>query len=473
MPLNALGNIAAALGSDAQLMAVGGCVRDRLMGRLQGDWDLATALLPETVIARARAADLKALPTGLQHGTVTVVVQGQPFEITTFRGDGAYTDGRHPDAVTLGVSLREDLARRDFTINAMALPVAAVGRDGWREQVVDPFGGQNDLAAKIIRAVGDPLLRFHEDGLRPLRACRFASQLGFGIEPATLAAIPPCLEVARKVAVERAFTELTKLLCGKDAPLGLRDLEGTGLLDLWLPELRPMVGCQQNRHHRFDVWNHTLEVLRYESTGRPELRWAALLHDVAKPGSRSVDETGEAHFYAHEARSVEMTEAVLKRLKASNEFIRDVSALVRHHGVHPDEHWTPASYRRHLRKLEQDRLSVVSWIAFRRADQLGKGWEAAEPAPNGMPGPEWAKDVRQKNDELQAKLEAILREKPPLSAKDLVLDGKALMALAGRKGGPWLGELQKQLVETVLEYPALNTEAELEGFTRQWLESRS
>ena len=200
MPLIPLRKVADALGPDAQLMAVGGCVRDRLLERPQGDWDLATALLPETVMARAKAAGLKALPTGLQHGTVTVIVKGHPFEITTFRGDGTYGDGRHPDSVTLGVSLQEDLARRDFTINAMALPAAWVGHDDWREHLVDPFSGHADLAAGLIRAVGDPLHRFAEDGLRPLRACRFASQLGFDIEPATLAAISQRLEVARKVA---------------------------------------------------------------------------------------------------------------------------------------------------------------------------------------------------------------------------------------------------------------------------------
>lgn len=473
MPINSLGKLAAALGPDAQLMAVGGCVRDRLLGRPQGDWDLATALRPEAVMARAKAAGLKALPTGLQHGTVTVLAGGYPFEITTFRGDGTYSDGRHPDSVTLGVSLREDLARRDFTINAMALPVGAVGAGDWREHLVDPFGGQADLERGLIRAVGDPLQRFAEDGLRPLRACRFAAQLGFDIEPGTLAAIPLRLETARKVAVERAFAELTKLLCGKDPARGLGLLECTGLLDLWLPELRPMVGCGQNRHHRFDVWNHTLDVLRFEKTGRAELRWAALLHDVAKPPSRTVDETGEAHFYVHEARSVEMTETLLRRLKAGNQFIHDVCALVRHHGVHPDEHWTGASYRRLLRKLEQDGLSVEAWVAFRWADQLGKGWEGAELAPNGMPGTAWAAEVRRHNDDLQARLEAMLREKPPLSAKDLALDGRALMKLAGRKGGPWLGELQKHLVEAVLEEPCLNTAEELERLVTEWVRTHS
>ena len=230
-----------------------------------------------------------------------------------------------------------------------------------------------------------------------------------------------------------------------------------------------MVGCEQNRHHRYDVWRHTLEVLRYESSGRADLRWAALLHDVAKPPSRTVDETGEAHFYAHEGRSVAMTEAILRHLKASNQLIHDVTALVRHHGVHPDEHWAPSSYRRLLRKFEQDGLSINTWTLFRYADQLGKGWEDAEIAPTGLSGREWADTIRRKNAELEAKLEAILQEKPPLSAKDLALDGKALMALTGRKGGPWLGELQRYLVEAVIENPELNDADGLGALVQAWL----
>ena len=269
----------AALGPEAELVVVGGAVRDELLGRPHADWDLATKLMPKAVMDRARAAGLKAIPTGLQHGTVTVILEDRPIEITTFRSDGDYLDGRHPESVRLGVSLEEDLSRRDFTINAMALPVG--GGD-----LVDPFGGQADLAARILRAVGDPLQRFAEDGLRTLRACRFAAQLGFEVEAGTLAAIPERLEVARKVAAERVLTELTKLLCGDEPQRGLDLLAGTGLLDLWLPELRPMIGCGQNRHHRWDVWRHTLEVVRW-APADPGLRWAALLHDAGKPGPRS------------------------------------------------------------------------------------------------------------------------------------------------------------------------------------------
>jgi len=437
----------AALGPDAELVIVGGAVRDELLGRPHADWDLATRLLPQVVMNRARAAGLKVIPTGLQHGTVTVLLEDRPVEVTTFRSDGDYRDGRHPDSVRLGVSLEEDLSRRDFTINAMALPMG--GGD-----LVDPFGGRKDLAAGLIRAVGDPLQRFAEDGLRPLRACRFAAQLGFTVEEATLAAIPQRLEVARRVSVERVFTELDKLLRGAEPARGLGLLEGSGLLDLWLPELRPMIGCGQNRHHRFDAWVHTLEATRFAPSDSG-LRWAALLHDLGKPGTRSLGPDGEAHFYGHEARSEAMAAALLERLKASHALRKDVGALIRHHGTHPTPAWGDAACRRLLRRLNEDGLDLDRWAAFRLADQRAKGFE-------------W--DLRlAEHETLMARLRALLAAAPPLSVRDLALDGAALMKLADRSGGPWLGALQRQLLEAVLDDPGLNTPERLGERVRPFL----
>jgi len=424
-----------ALGPEAELVIVGGAVRDELLGRPHADWDLATRLLPRAVMDRARAAGLKVIPTGLQHGTVTVILEERPVEVTTFRSDGDYLDGRRPESVRLGVDLSEDLSRRDFTINAMALPVG--GGD-----LVDPFGGQSDLRVRLIRAVGDPLQRFAEDGIRPLRACRFASQLGFEVEAATLAAISERLEVARKVAVERVFTELDKLLRGLEPQRGLSLLEESGLLDLWLPELRPMVGCGQNRHHAYDVWRHTLEVVGFAPAESPQ-RWAALLHDAGKPGARSVGADGEVHFYGHEARSLEVAAGIFERLKVSHALQKAALALIRHHGTHPTEAWGDSACRRFLGRLEADGLGLASWAAFRLADLRAKGrdWE-----------------IRQaEHTALMARLEALLASRPPLSVRDLALDGAALMRLAGRTGGPWLGELQKRLLELVLDDPGANT----------------
>jgi putative nucleotidyltransferase with HDIG domain len=448
-----LRRIVQALGPDAQLAVVGGTVRDRLLGRKAGDWDLATALPPESVLARARAAGVRAIPTGLQHGTVTLVEDGRTFEITTFRGDGAYLDGRRPESVTLGVPLEEDLARRDFTINAMAVPAAEVDRDDWREVLVDPHGGRRDLEAGVIRAVGDPLTRFGEDGLRCLRACRFQAQLDFAIDPDTLAAIPARLEVAGKVAVERVLVELTKLLCGRAPQRGLAAMAGTGLLDLWLPELRPMIGCTQNHYHRYPVWEHVLEVTR-RAPAEPDLRWAALLHDLGKPAARTVDAKG-VHFVGHEAISVAMSEALLGRLRASHALIRQVAALVRHHGTHPAPGWGDPACRRFLKHLAEDGLPLERWAWLRYADQTGKGF-GEEPYRAG-------------HEALVARLERLAAAAPPLRTQDLALDGRALMALAGRPGGPWLGRLQQHLVEAVLDDPDRNRPESLGELAQAWL----
>jgi len=445
--------LASALGEGASLVLVGGAVRDRLLGRPGGDWDLATALMPDTVMARARKAGLRCIPTGLQHGTVTVLVEGTPFEITTFRGDGDYLDGRRPESVRLGVALEEDLARRDFTVNAIALPVVAMEAPDWRDALVDPFGGQADLEAGILRAVGDPLVRFQEDGLRPYRACRFAAQLGFQVEAATLAAIPARLDVASKVAVERVFIEVGKLLLGRQAAAGLRLLEGTGLMDLAMPELRPLVGCTQNRYHVFDAWEHTLRVVE-AAPAEPPQRWAALLHDVGKPGTRTVDEAGEAHFYNHEARSLDLAEALLRRLRASHALMDAALALVRHHGNHPTAEWSDGACRRLLKRLAADHLSLEAWGAFRLADQLGKGM-GEEP-------------FRTDNAGILARLDALAQAATALSVKDLQLDGRAIMRLLGRPGGPWLGQLQSHLLDRVLEDPALNTPEGLSELVRGW-----
>jgi tRNA nucleotidyltransferase/poly(A) polymerase len=432
---------------------VGGTVRDRLLGRPGGDWDLATALLPEAVMDRARAAGVRAIPTGLQHGTVTLVEGGQTFEVTTFRGDGAYLDGRRPESVTLGAPLEQDLARRDFTINAMAVPAAALEREDWPGALVDPHGGRRDLEDGLIRAVGDPLARFGEDGLRCLRACRFQAQLGFRIERATLAAVPRRLEVAGKVAVERVLVELTKLLCGPEPGLGLQTMAATGLLDLWLAELRPMIGCGQNRHHRYPVWEHVLEVVR-RAPPEPDLRWAALLHDAGKPAARTVDVKGEVHFNGHEALSEALAGAILARLRAGHALTRQVTALVRHHGTHPGPAWGDAACRRFLKRLAEDGLPLERWARFRLADQSGMGF-GEEP-------------FRAAHQAMVARLEE-LAAAAPLTVQALALDGRALMALAGRPGGPWLGQLQQALMEAVLEEPGRNRPGSLEVLAREWL----
>lgn len=458
-----------ALGGDAGLVLVGGAVRDLCLGRGGSDLDVATALLPGEVMRRAKAARLKVIPTGLQHGTVTVLIDRHPIEITTYRGDGPYLDGRRPAHVTLGVALEEDLARRDFTVNAMALPLPHAAGPDWRAHLVDPFDGQRDLESKVLRAVGDPLKRFAEDGLRPLRACRFASQLGFEVEPATLAAIPERLDVARKVSVERVFTELDKLLRGSEPARGLRLLERTGLLDLWLPELRPLIGCPQNRHHRLDVWEHTLLTFAVEKTALSCMRWGLLFHDIGKPATRTMGDDGEIHFYGHETVSAQMATDILMRLKTSNQLRKEVEGLILRHCEHPDVDGSDAAYRRLLKRLLDSGVSPENWELFRLADQFGKGWFSCEHTPGGKTGVAWWESVRQEWSVIGGRLKAVRFS--GMTAKELALDGHALMALAGRKAGPWMGKLQDHLLEAVLEDPSLNRVEDLERLARGWLEA--
>jgi hypothetical protein len=249
----------------------------------------------------------------------------------------------------------------------------------------------------------------------------------------------------------------------------MRLLESTGLLDLWLPELRPMLGCGQNRHHRYDVWEHTLRALDWDEEAEPRRRWALLLHDVAKPPTHSVDEKGEAHFYGHEERSIAMAETILRRLKVGNQLIAEVVALVRHHGTHPTEAWSDAACRRFLRKLAEDGLGLEAWTRFRLADQWAKGWGDPPQVEGRVPMAQWRQQVLEECRAVEARLQALLDAKPPLSPKELALDGRALMALAGRSGGPWLGVLQRHLLEVVLEDPQLNQESDLSILCTGWL----
>ena len=446
-----------AFGDDASFVAVGGCVRDRMLGRSVGDLDLATALMPETVIKRAKKLGITAIPTGLRHGTATIVLNGENIEITTFRGDGEYLDGRHPSSVKLGASLEEDLARRDFTINAMALPIEYLDSDDWRGHVIDPFGGRRDLDAKLIRAVGNPLLRFDEDGLRPYRACRFVSQLGFSIEPATGEAIPKKLGVASKVSAERVFVELTKLLTGANPPAGLGALAEYGLLGQCLPELAPSIGCGQNDYHAFDVWGHTLEVVKH-APADPAMRWAALLHDIGKPSAKFIGPDGRARFHGHEAISEELAGNILDRLKASNALRAEVLALIRHHGARPDQTWGDAACRRLLHRLEKDGLDWRTWAALQLADQLGKGVDT-ENAP-------------QNHAELLRRMEDVAKDAPPLNVRALAINGNEMMNLANRPPGPWVGKLQKHLLDAVMDDPKLNNVNDLEKMAKEWLEKQ-
>ena len=321
---------------------VGGCVRDLLRGDAPKDWDVATDARPEDVIRFFR----KVIPTGVQHGTVTVVLRGVHYEVTTLRGEGAYSDGRRPDKVEFVDDITADLARRDFTINAIALdPV-----DG---HVIDPFGGQVDLAARVVRAVGDPNERFAEDGLRVMRAARFAATLEHELDPATEQAMGTArsADTFKRVSSERVRDEWMKAMRARRPSVAFEIMRRTKLLDVTCPELVATVGCEQNKWHAFDVWGHTMQVL---DAMRPDpvLRVAALLHDVGKPTTRVLsDKTQDFTFYDHERVGAGIADKILARLRFSNEERARVVGLVRHHLICYSDDWTDAAVRRWLRRV--------------------------------------------------------------------------------------------------------------------------
>ena len=397
-----------------QAYCVGGCVRDSLLGRVPGDWDVTTSALPEETMA---VFGEKAVPTGLKHGTVTVCWPEGKVETTTFRRDGAYTDHRHPVQVTFTASLTEDLTRRDFTVNAMAADL--------RGTLYDPFGGRADLETGILRCVGQPERRFSEDALRILRCLRFASVLGFAIEPATGAALTDCRELLRDIAPERICEELTKLLCGSDAAAVLRQYpEAAGAA---LPEILPMVGFdQRNIHHCYDLYTHI--VLSVDGVAaEPVLRWTMLLHDIGKVNTFTEDERGQMHFYGHPKVSAAMAEDICTRLRMRKKDREDIVTLIAWHDR--DIPVTEKGIGSAVRALGEENFRRL--LAVKRAD-------------NRAQAPEY-RWVCQKIDRAEEILEELLRKKQCLCLKDLAVNGNDLLALGyeGREIGAaleWLLE---------------------------------
>ena len=410
---------------------VGGAVRDVLLARrrdVAADVDIATPARPDQVSALFR----KVIPTGAEHGTVTVVAGGVPIEVTTFRGEGAYLDGRRPSAVTFLGDVDEDLARRDFTVNALAWdPLAG--------ELRDPFGGLADLAARLLRAVGDPAARFGEDGLRPLRAVRFVAQLGFALDPPTRDAIAPSLPITAQVAVERVTAELSKLLLAPHARAALELLAETGLLELMLPALAELP--PELRRHAFEA---TVQ-------SPPELpsRLAALLHPLAAGG------TG--------ASAAEDVRGILVGLRLPGHVVTLASELVARHGcllspsrlAAPE---APAEVRRWLAAAGPGRAAAI--LALWRADA------------RSLCPPARAEAELSSLDRFEARLAEAERARPPLSVSELALDGRAVMALLGLGPGAEVGEALRHLFERVLDEPSLNTREALSSELQRWWHGR-
>lgn len=398
--------------------AVGGCVRDTLRGAVPSDWDVTTDARPERVMALFGE---RAIPTGLKHGTVTVCAGETHVEVTTFRRDGTYSDHRRPDAVQFSSSLEEDLARRDLTVNAMAMDL--------RGHICDPFGGQEDLSRRVLRCVGDPLRRLDEDALRIMRTLRFAAVLGFTIEPDTSAALHRRAPLLADIAAERILVEMNKLLTGEYMASVL--LAYPDVLGVFLPELLPCVGFdQRNRHHLYDVWGHTSRAVAAVPP-EPVLRWTMLLHDVGKPPCFTVDDRGVGHFYGHPKVSAELAETACRRLRMDKRTAHQVVTLVQWHDR--DIPRTEKAIARAVHQLGEGTFRQL--LAVKRADNL-----AQHP------------DYRYRLadiDRAEEILNTLLEKQACFSLRDLAVNGRDLTALGLR--GPAIGQTLNALLAQVMD----------------------
>ncbi|MET0386252.1 MAG: HD domain-containing protein [Polyangiales bacterium] len=415
---------------------VGGSLRDTLLGRPPQDWDLATSALPQDLMRLFR----RVVPTGIEHGTVTVLWDDQPYEITTLRGEGAYSDSRRPDQVFFVKDIEQDLARRDFTVNAVAY-------DPLDQRLIDPFGGIDDLAQQLLRTVGRAEERFGEDGLRVLRAARFVATLGFDLDPATAAAIPGALPAFERVSKERVRDEWIKTMRAHRPSRAFEVMRTSGILDISCPELMTQVGCAQNKYHAYDVWNHSMACLD-ASEPQPLQRMAALLHDLGKPRTRAhSDKTQDYTFYHHETVGADMADEWLRTYRFSNDERQHIVHLVRHHLICYSPEWSDAAVRRFVRRVGLERLDAL--LALGRADALGKG----RPVETELAMLE----------ELKARIAASVARGEAFSARQLAISGRDVVARLAVRPGPIIGQVLERLVERVLEDPSLNERDTLLG----------
>ncbi len=409
---------------------VGGGLRDILMGREVHDFDITSSAKPEEVMEVF--SDFKVIPTGLKHGTVTVLVEDEPLEITTFRSESGYSDGRHPDSVSFAKSVEDDLGRRDFTMNAMACRING--------ELFDLFGGQKDIADKLVRTVGNAKERFSEDGLRILRAIRFAAVLGFEVEAGTKNAIHQMGYMIEKVSEERIVSEFNKIMLSEKPSTYLREYKD--IICIFIPELEACIGFdQKNHHHVYDVFEHTLRVVD-NMPPKLSLRLAALFHDISKPFCFEIGSDGEGHFYGHASKSSEMAENILRRLKYDNVTITDVYQLVKYHD-HQIEN-SDKIIKRMLRRMGEKGFFDI--LDLKRADNLGQSEEFR-----------YRQDILQ---ELENSARRILDEKACFSIKDMAINGSDLIKL-GMVQGPEIGEVLEMLLDRVISGEIKNDRQEL------------
>lgn len=418
---------------------VGGCVRDSILGRIPEDWDITTSARPEQI----KELFHKTIDTGIAHGTVTVMVDREGFEVTTYRIDGKYEDSRHPKEVTFTPKLEEDLKRRDFTINAMA----------YNEEtgLVDIFGGLEDIDRRIIRCVGDAEARFNEDALRIMRAIRFSAQLGYSIEEKTKEAIRTLADKLRNISAERIQVELVKLLVSPH-PDTLRAAYELGVTEVILPEFDKAMETPQNHpHHRYNVGEHTIQGL-LQAPPEKILRLAVLLHDIGKPDTRTTDENGIDHFKGHAAVSEEKARAILKRLRFDNDTIFYVTKLVYYHDYGNHQEPDMRMVRRAVYKIGEDIFPLL--LAVKRADILSQSTFLREQKLANLQ--KW-----------QQLYQEIMEKHQCVSLKTLAVTGSDLISI-GMKPGKELGEILQWLLDQVLENPECNKKEWLLSQAQNW-----
>jgi tRNA nucleotidyltransferase (CCA-adding enzyme) len=419
---------------------VGGGVRDRLLARPVSDWDIATDARPEVTLNLFEAGSYKN-----RFGTVTVGTDPNVVEITTFRRDHQYADHRRPDTVTFTDSLEEDLARRDFTVNAIAWGRAT---DETEAHWSDPTGGLNDLAARSLRAVGDPATRFDEDALRLLRAARLAAQLDFEIEPQTLAAMSATAATVSWVSTERVGTEVRKMVAADPPSRAFEILASTGVLAGAVPELAAQRGVPQDKVTGHDLWGHSMATVDAAANIDPNderLRLAALLHDIGKPPTFA-----DGHFIGHDQEGAKMADTMLTRFAYPRHEVEHITDLIRHHMFSYEPRWSGAAVRRFIRRVGRDRVHDL--MKLRRADNVGSGL------------PETAGHL----DELASRVERELDAKSPLSLRELAVNGNDLVTSLGIAPGPQVGQLLERLLGSVIADPSRNTRDRLLSEARIW-----
>ncbi|MGN1162247.1 MAG: CCA tRNA nucleotidyltransferase [Candidatus Fimenecus sp.] len=420
---------------------IGGSVRDYLMGLPIGDIDITTNATPREVEDVFK--NFNVIETGIKHGTVTVILEGEPVEITTYRSEGEYSDNRHPDSVSFSRSLRDDVIRRDFTMNGVAY--------SFESGVCDLVGGIEDINNGIIRCIGDAETRFREDALRIMRALRFSSVLGFEIEENTKNAIRKRKDLLKNISAERIREETVKLICGKNAYEVLEEF--SDVLGVILPEIRPLIGFEQiNRHHIYDVYTHTLKALEQSSPSKT-IRLALLFHDIGKPACASFDDKGEMHFYSHPKKSAEITENIMTRLRFDNDTKNKVVTLVKFHdspimvqdGIFPD--------RRRIKRIMSQigEELIYDLIEIKRCDNSAQN-------PQFYRGDGFYKSTYEMIDE-------IIAEKECFSLKDLKINGNDLLRMGHE--GKKIGEILRKCLDGVIDGKIKNDYEEIKEFIKE------